>query len=130
MIHIADNIWFSRYLFLEQLNYQGSRSLSLYRLCLNSLHYTLVFQQRNSNLIQSGFVVCAFYRRILTGSLRMSAKCGTLKGFGFKKARPIDDGKIWKKNEIKKEDAVNQQFSFFFFFFQYLPFYERKQFVC
>ena len=44
----------------------------------------------------------------------MSAKCGTLKGFGFKKARPIDDGKIWgKKNEIKKEDAVNQQFSFF-----------------
>ena len=63
----------------------------------------------------------------------MSAKCGTLKGFGFKKARPIDDGKIWKKkkNEIKKEDAVNQQFSFFFFFFfQYFPFYERKQFVC
>ena len=32
-----------------------------------------------------------------------------------------------KKNEIKKEDAVNQQFSFFF---QYFPFYERKQFVC
>ena len=92
-----NDIWFSRYLFLEQLNYQGSRSLSLYRLCLNSLHYTLVFQQRNSNLIQSGFVVCACYRRILTGSLRMSAKCGTLKGFGFKKARPIDDGKIWKK---------------------------------
>ena len=117
MIRIADNIWFSRYLFLEQLNYQGSRSLSLYRLCLNSLHYTLVFQQRNSNLIQSGFVVCACYQRILTGSLRMSEKCGTLKGFGFKKARPIDDGKIWKKkNEIKKEDAVKQQFSFFFFF--------------
>ena len=55
----------------------------------------------------------------------MSAKCGTLKGFGFKKARPIDDGKIWeKKNEIKKEDAVNQQFSFFFF--QYFPFYEKN----
>ena len=117
MIHIADNIWFSRYLFLEQLNYQGSRSLSLYRLCLNSLHYTLVFRQHNSNLIQSGFVVCACYWRILTGSLRMSAKCGTLKGFGFKKARPIDDGKIGGGgNEIKKEDAVYQQFSFFFFF--------------
>ena len=50
MIHIADNIWFSRYLFLEQLNYQGSCSLSLYRLCLNSLHYTLVFQQRKFKL--------------------------------------------------------------------------------
>ena len=33
-----------------------------------------------------------------------------------------------KKKEIKKEDAVNLQFSFFFF--QYFPFYERKQFVC
>ena len=31
-INIADNIWFSRYLFLEQLNNQSSRSLSLYRL--------------------------------------------------------------------------------------------------
>ena len=62
-------------------NIQSSRSLSLYRLCLNSLPYILVFQQRNSNLIQSGFIVCAFYRRFLTGSLRMSEKCGALKGF-------------------------------------------------
>ena len=71
-IYIADNIRFSRCLFSEQLNYHSSGSLSLYRLCLNSLHYILVFQQRNSNLIQSGFVVCACYRRFLTGSLRMS----------------------------------------------------------
>ena len=85
-------------------------------MCLNSLHYMLVFQQRNSNLIQTGFVVCAFYRPFLNGSLRMSEKCCTLKGFGFKKARPIDDRKIWKKSfERKEENAVNQQFSFFFF---------------
>ena len=31
-INITDNIRFSRYLFLEQLNNQSSRSLSLYRL--------------------------------------------------------------------------------------------------
>ena len=31
-INITDNIGFSRYLFLEQLNNQSSRSLSLYRL--------------------------------------------------------------------------------------------------
>ena len=31
-MNIADNIRFSRYLFLEQLNNQSSRSLSLYRL--------------------------------------------------------------------------------------------------
>ena len=31
-INITDNIQFSRYLFLEQLNNQSSRSLSLYRL--------------------------------------------------------------------------------------------------
>ena len=61
-MNITDNILVSRYLFLEQLNNQSSRSLSLDRLCLNSLHYILVMQQRNSNFIQSGFVVCAFYR--------------------------------------------------------------------
>ena len=44
MNDIADNIQFSRYLLLEQLNYQSSGSLSLYKLCLNSLHYILVFQ--------------------------------------------------------------------------------------
>ena len=31
-MNITDNIRFSRYLFLEQLNNQSSRSLSLYRL--------------------------------------------------------------------------------------------------
>ena len=31
-MNITDNIWFSRYLFIEQLNNQNSRSLSLYRL--------------------------------------------------------------------------------------------------
>ena len=31
-INITDNIWFSRYLFLEHLNYQSSRFLSPYRL--------------------------------------------------------------------------------------------------
>ena len=31
-INLNDNIWFSRYLFLEQSNNQSSRSLSLYRL--------------------------------------------------------------------------------------------------
>ena len=31
-INITDNVQFSRYLFLEQLNNQSSRSLSLYRL--------------------------------------------------------------------------------------------------
>ena len=93
-MNITDNIRFSRYLFLEQLTYQSFRSLSQYRLCLNSLPYILLFQHHNSNLTQSELVVCAFYRRVLTGSLRMSEKCGTLKGFGFKKARPIDDEKI------------------------------------
>ena len=34
-----------------------------------------------------------------------------------------------KNFQRKAENAVNQQFSFFFFF-QYFPFYERKQFVC
>ena len=39
-----------------------------------------------------------------------------LKGFGFKKARQIDDGKIWKKNfERKQENAVKQQFPLFYF---------------
>ena len=33
-----------------------------------------------------------------------------------------------KNFQRKAENAVNQQFSFFFF--QYFPFYERKQFVC
>ena len=31
-MNITDNVWFSRYLFLEHLNNQSSRSLSLYRL--------------------------------------------------------------------------------------------------
>ena len=31
-MNITDNIWFSKYLFLEQLNKQSSRLLSLYRL--------------------------------------------------------------------------------------------------
>ena len=53
-MNITDNIQFSRHLFLDQLNNQSSRSLSLYRLCLNSLHYILIFQQGNSNLMQSG----------------------------------------------------------------------------
>ena len=127
--YIADNIRFSRYLFLEQLNYQSSRSLLLYRLCLNSLHYMLVFQQHNSDLIQSGFVVCACYWRFLTGSLRMSEKCGTLKGFGFKKAGPIDDGKIWKITLREKKKMLLTS-NFPFFFSQYFPFYERKQLVC
>ena len=73
-MNITDNIRFFRYLFLDQLNSQSSRFLSLYRLRLNSLLYILVFQQCNSNLIQSGFVVFAFYRRFLTGSLRMSER--------------------------------------------------------
>ena len=84
-MNITDNIWFSRYVFLEQLDNQSSCSLSLYRLYLNSLHYILVFQQGNSNLIHSGFVVCTLYRRFLAGNLRMSEKCDTLKGFEFKK---------------------------------------------
>ena len=62
-MNITDNIRFFRYLFLDQSNNQSSCSLSLYRLCLKSLHYILVFQQHNSNLIQLGFVVCAFYLR-------------------------------------------------------------------
>ena len=99
-MNITDNIRFSRYLFLDQLNNQSSRSLSLYRLRLNCLHYILVFQQCNSNLIQSGFVVFALYRLFLNGSLEMSEKCGTLKGFGFKKARPIDDGNLKKKEKL------------------------------
>ena len=41
--NITDNIRFSRYLFLEQLNNQNSRALSLYRLLLDSLHKILVF---------------------------------------------------------------------------------------
>ena len=36
----------------------------------------------------------------------------TLEGFGFKIARPIDDGRLWKSSERKKENAVKQQFSF------------------
>ena len=116
-MNITDNIRFSRYLFLDQFNNQSSRSLSLYRLRLNCLHYILVFQQCNSNLIQSGFVVFALYRLVLTGSLEMSEKCGTLKGFGFKKARSIDDGNLKKKKnfERKEENAVNHQFSLFSF---------------
>ena len=54
----------------------------------------------------------------------MSAKCGILKGFEFKKARPIDDGKIKKKKntnfERKEENAVNQQLYFFFSIFSIL----------
>ena len=42
-INITDNIRFSRYLFLEQLNNQSSRSLSLYRLQLDPLLKILVF---------------------------------------------------------------------------------------
>ena len=42
-INVTDNIRFSRYLFLEQLNNQSSRSLSLYRLYLDPLHKILVF---------------------------------------------------------------------------------------
>ena len=40
------------------------------------------------------FVICAFYRLFSIGSLRMSEKRGTLEGFGFKKSRPIDDGRL------------------------------------
>ena len=124
-MNITDNIQFFRHLFLDQLNNQSSRSLSLYRLFLNSLHYILIFQQGNSNLMQSGFVVFAFYRRFLTGSLRMSEKCGTLKGFGFKKARPIDDKDLKKTLREKKKMLLTRNFPFF----KYFPFYERKQIV-
>ena len=40
---ISDNILFSRYLFLEQLNNQSSCSLSLYKLQLDSLQKIFVF---------------------------------------------------------------------------------------
>ena len=49
----------------------------------------------------------------------MSAKCGTLKGFGFKKARPIDDGKIWKMRKKKKMLLISN-FPFFFSIFSIL----------
>ena len=44
----------------------------------------------------------------------MSEKRGTLEGFGFKKARLIDDGRLCKNIQRKKENVVEQQFSFFF----------------
>ena len=53
-----------------------------------------------------------FYQQFLIGSLRMSEKRGTLEGFGFKKAKPIDDGRFWKNIEKKEENAVKQQFSY------------------
>ena len=43
----------------------------------------------------------------------MSEKHGTLEGFGFKEARLIDDGRLWKNIKRKEENAVKQQFSFF-----------------
>ena len=42
-MNITENIRFSRNLFLEQSNNQSSRSLSLYRLQLDSLRKILVF---------------------------------------------------------------------------------------
>ena len=88
-MNVTDNVRFSRCLFLERLNNRSSCSLSFCRL-------TRFFAQNIGilNLIQSRFIVCAFYRRFLIGSLRMSEIRGTLEGFGFKKARPIDDGRL------------------------------------
>ena len=105
-INITDNIWFSRYLFLEQFFILVQTVTRLFAQNIGIL-----------DLIQSGFVVCAFYRQFSIGSLRMSEKRGTLEGFGFKKARPIDDGMVWKNIERKEENAVQQQFFPFFFFF-------------
>ena len=76
-INITDNIRFSRYLFLEQLNNQE------FSFFIFVQTVTRFFAQNIGilNLIQSGFVVCAFYRRFSIGSLRMSEKCGTFQGF-------------------------------------------------
>ena len=119
-INIADHIRLSRYLFSELLKI---RVLVLYS-C------TWFFAQNIGilNLIQSGYVVCAFYQQFLIGSLRMSKKHGTLEGYGFKKARPIDDGRLWKHIERKEENVVKRQFSSFLK--KCFPSYhDRKQFV-
>ena len=51
----------------------------------------------------------------------MFEKCGTLKGFGFKKARPIDDRKIWKKtSREKKKMLLTSNFPFFLSIFSIL----------
>ena len=57
----------------------------------------------------------------------MSEKRGTLEGFGFKKARRIDDGMLWKNIKRKEKNAEKQQFSFFFKCFP--SYHDRIQFV-
>ena len=52
-----------------------------------------------------------FYRRFSIGSPRMSEKRDTLEGYESNKARPIDDGRLWKNIERKEENAFGQQFS-------------------
>ena len=93
-INITDKIWFSRYVFLDQLNNQEFLFFILVQTVSQFFALHIGISTAYSNLIQFGFVVFVFYQGFFTGSLRMSEKCGTLKGFGFRKGRPTDDRKI------------------------------------
>ena len=64
------------------------------------------------NLIQSGFVVCAFYWQFSIGNLRISEKHGTLEGFG-KRGQLMTEGFEKKTLREKKKMLLSSNFPFF-----------------
>ena len=71
-LHTVDSTYLQVLFVRENIAIKQSATLPENSIQTRSL--TELQMQRNSNLIQSGFVVFAFYWRFLTGSLRMSEK--------------------------------------------------------
>ena len=71
-LHTVDSTYL-QVLFVRE-NIAIKRSATLPENSIQTRSLTELQMQRNSNFIQSGFIVFAFYWRFLTGSLRMSEK--------------------------------------------------------